>query len=345
MSKWVKEGVLKDWKMLAEDEKARVEKEIRLRWTRWFFDNPSVDLQGYWPNGIWVPPAPYFIQIGIVSPFFRTLELLACYRTFTEAPWTEIWSFTLGLVRSQRVRGFRWEPLSVYLTRNLSIGVRRWISQSFMGKWRNWWGMMDSMHWQLSPLCHFIRMSTSISSPMCLEPSGFQGSVILSGWWFCSVRSSAILLIRTLDKGSSENPLKGGLNEPSPALPAQWSGFHTWWFYYLIRHHQQYWVFCPHQDSNLASSVIPPAPDPTLSTISATSPWLVMTSLFGTSRPGLAHTLLWVSHCLTTFNCLEVSRFDCNFQVHEGIDRMCRVGGWGAKQYPGVVRLSGCDAK
>ena len=43
----------------------------------------------------------------MVSPFFRTLELLACHRTLTEAPWTEIWSFTLGfgpIPESERVQ-------------------------------------------------------------------------------------------------------------------------------------------------------------------------------------------------------------------------------------------------
>ena len=86
MSEWMKEGVSRDWKMLADDEKARVEGEIRLRKIRWFLDNPIVDLQDYRPNGIWVLPAPYFIWIDAVSPLFRTSELLACHKTLIEAP-------------------------------------------------------------------------------------------------------------------------------------------------------------------------------------------------------------------------------------------------------------------
>ena len=92
MSEWMKEGVSRDWKVLADDEKARVEGEIRLRKIRWFLDNPSVDLQDYQPNGLQVPPAPYFIRIGTASPLFRTSELLACHKTLIEAPWTKMWT-------------------------------------------------------------------------------------------------------------------------------------------------------------------------------------------------------------------------------------------------------------
>jgi len=93
-SEWVREGVQRDWEMLVEEERNRIEKGIRKMQYMWFLDQASMDIMDFRPGGIRLPPSPCFIRLCAASPFYRTTELLSYCGSLTEVPWIETCNMT-----------------------------------------------------------------------------------------------------------------------------------------------------------------------------------------------------------------------------------------------------------
>jgi hypothetical protein len=93
-SEWVREGVKRDWRELAEEERKRIEEGMRMMQYMWTLNQASMDLMEYQLRGIRLPPSPYFVRLPAASPFFRTTELLTYHGPVTEAPWIETCNIT-----------------------------------------------------------------------------------------------------------------------------------------------------------------------------------------------------------------------------------------------------------
>ena len=90
-SEWVREGIEKDWRMLVEDERNRIEKGIRRMCNMWFLDEASMDLMDYQPGGFQLPPSPYFIQICTASLCHELIIFLLFFYLFL------FFSFSFGI--------------------------------------------------------------------------------------------------------------------------------------------------------------------------------------------------------------------------------------------------------
>jgi len=89
-SEWIKKRVYEDWEIFREEDMKEFVRELRRARGRLFCDMASMDLHNYRPDGICVPPSPYYLRINAASPSYRTDNLVALHNTSVEAPWIKV---------------------------------------------------------------------------------------------------------------------------------------------------------------------------------------------------------------------------------------------------------------